>query len=166
MASENSITIEDVVGRLDPRVPRFVVVPAKAIAEWQLTGTTTVEVTLNGVGLGRRSLVPWGDDRKWSVTLTEPQCRKVGIDTGDRVTLVLKRTEEARPAELEELLTANAHARAAWERLTPAQQRMLREEILAAKQPETRRRRAERQLLGRRHPPDRRSPHPARRYTK
>ncbi len=149
MASDSSITIECVVGRLDPRVPRFVVVPAKAVAEWQLTGTTAVEVTLNGVDLGRRSLVPWGDDLKWSVTITEPQCRKVGVDTGDRVTLVLRRAEEARPAELEHLLATDVHARRAWERLTPAQQRMLREEVLAAKQPETRRRRAERQLLGR-----------------
>lgn len=147
MASEVPVTIEGVVARLDPRVPRFVVVPATAIAEWRLTGTTAVEVTLNGVDLGRRSLVPWGDDLKWSVTLTEPQCRRVGVDTGDPATLVLRRTEEARPAELEDLLATNAHARAGWERLTAAQQRMLREDVLAAKQPETRRRRAERQLL-------------------
>jgi hypothetical protein len=149
MVAASSITIEGVVGRLDPRVPRFVAVPAKAIAEWRLTGTTAVEATLNGVDLGRRSLVPGGDGLKWSITLTEPQCRRAGVGTGDRITLVLRRTEEARPAELEELLASNAQARAAWERLTPAQQRMLREDILAAKQASTRRRRAERQLLGR-----------------
>lgn len=149
MVTVSSITIEGVVSRLDPRVPRFVVVPAKAISAWELTETITIEASLNGVNLGRRSLVPWGDGLKWTVTLTEPQCRKAGVDTGDRVTLVLRRTEEARPAELEDLLASNAKARAVWQRLTSAQQRMLREDVLAAKQPETRRRRAERQLLGR-----------------
>lgn len=143
-----SVTIEAVVARKDPSLPRFIVVPAQAIASWQLTATTTVDATLNGIALGRRSLVPWGDGVRWFISLSEPQCRRAGVDTGDRVTLTLARTSEALPAELESLLAENAKARAAWQRLTAPQQRMLRENVLAAKQPATRRRRAERELLG------------------
>jgi len=50
------------------------------------------------------------------------------------------------PDELRELLDRDPRAQAAWQRLTPSQQRMLREEILAAKSPETRRKRAVRSL--------------------
>jgi uncharacterized protein YdeI (YjbR/CyaY-like superfamily) len=46
------------------------------------------------------------------------------------------------------LLKADRAARAAWDRLTRAQQRMLREVIGAAKQSATRERRARRVLLG------------------
>jgi len=57
-----------------------------------------------------------------------------------------RRASTALPAELSELLAKHKTARAAWERLTPAQQRMLREEVAAAKQSTTRARRAARML--------------------
>jgi len=44
------------------------------------------------------------------------------------------------------LIKNNSQARTRWERLTPGQKRMLREEILAAKQAATRERRAARAL--------------------
>ncbi len=50
------------------------------------------------------------------------------------------------PAELAELLAKNKAARAAWERLTPAQQRMLLEDVATAKTSTTRARRAARML--------------------
>jgi len=50
------------------------------------------------------------------------------------------------PSELAALIAKNKAARAAWERLTPAQQRMLRENVAAGKQPATRARRAAREL--------------------
>lgn len=50
------------------------------------------------------------------------------------------------PAELAALISKNRTARAAWERLTPPQQRMLSEDVAAAKGSVTRARRAARHL--------------------
>jgi uncharacterized protein YdeI (YjbR/CyaY-like superfamily) len=50
------------------------------------------------------------------------------------------------PDELAQLIESNSKARGRWEALTPAQQRMLHEEVLAAKQSETRAQRAARAL--------------------
>jgi hypothetical protein len=140
------LTIQTRVDRLDPRVPRFMIVPAKAVEPWGLTVTTTVEVSVNGIDIGRRSLTPWGDGLKWSISLNEPQCRKVGVDTGDKVTLTLRPASEELPAELAELLAGDTAARGRWEGMTEAQRRMLREEVGAGKQPATRMRRARKWL--------------------
>lgn len=78
--------------------------------------------------------------------LPDATCRKVGVDTGDVVALSLRVASEELPAELAQLIKQNPSARAQWEKFTPGQQRMLREEILAAKQPATRARRAARAL--------------------
>jgi uncharacterized protein YdeI (YjbR/CyaY-like superfamily) len=79
--------------------------------------------------------------------LSEALCRKAQINTGDRVDLNLRVASEELPEELAQLIANNSAARDAWKRLTPGQQRMLREEVLAASQPATRVRRA-RQSLG------------------
>lgn len=71
---------------------------------------------------------------------------KANVGTGDRVKLILKIASEELPEELAALIKKNSQARAGWEQLRPAQKRMLREEILAAKQPATRVRRAARAL--------------------
>lgn len=59
--------------KVDVRIERkhaelsaIVVVPATKLARWRLTGTTTVEGTLDGVALGRRSLKRW-DDERWFI---------------------------------------------------------------------------------------------------
>jgi hypothetical protein len=113
---------------------------------WKLQGTTTVEVTLNGVNIGRRSLKRWDDRDCWFMDLADAVCRKANVDTCVRVQLSLKVASEELPAELAQLIQRNSQARARWERLTPGQKRMLREEILTAKQPATRQRRAARAL--------------------
>ena len=74
---------------------------------------------------------------------------KAGVDTGDEVGLVLRRASEAMPAELERLLAEEPAARRAWDGLTAARRRALREHVAAAKRPATRVRRSERALLGR-----------------
>jgi uncharacterized protein YdeI (YjbR/CyaY-like superfamily) len=63
------------------------------------------------------------------------------------VKLSLRIAAEELPAELAHLIKNNPSARARWERLTHGQKRMLREEVLAAKQPATRERRATRSVF-------------------
>lgn len=141
------ITITAVIERKAeyPKLPRFLVIPSEVIAPWKLTGTTTIEGTINGSELGRRSLKYW-DAARWFIELPEPVCKRAGVDTGDRVELRIRIASEELPAELNELITNNAHAKKAWQSLSAGSQRMLREEILALKQPATRMRRARRAL--------------------
>ena len=127
-------------------LPRFICIPISKVDPWKLQGTTTVEVTMNGVDIGRRSLRRWDDRNCWWMDLSNDVCRKASVETGDRVNLSLKIASEELPAELAELIKKNSQARARWEGLTPGQRRMLREEILSAKQAETRARRAARAL--------------------
>lgn len=127
-------------------LPRFVCVPMAKVVPWKLQGTTTVEVTMNGVDIGRRSLKRWDDRNCWWMDLSNDVCRKANVETGDRVKLGLKIASEELPAELARLIKQNSQARARWERLTPGQKRMLREEVLSAKQAGTRARRAARAL--------------------
>jgi hypothetical protein len=127
-------------------LPRFVCVPMVEVDPWKLQGTTTVEVTINGVNIGRRSLKRWDERNSWWVDLSETACRQAEIGTGDRVNLILTIASEELPTELSELIETNREAFVRWERLTPGQQRTLREEVLAAKQSNTRERRAKRAL--------------------
>lgn len=127
-------------------LPRFVCIPMKAVDPWKLSGTTTVELTINGVSTGRRSLKRWDERNCWWMDLSNDVCRKAGVETGDVVKLGLTIAVDELPAELSELIAKNSAARRRWEGLTPGQQRMLREEILSAKQSATRARRAARGL--------------------
>jgi hypothetical protein len=124
----------------------FVVVPASKVAPWKLSATTTVEGTLDGIPLGRRSLHRW-DERRWFVELRRDHLEALGKGPGDRADLVLRLASAELPAELQALIASSPKARENWESCTAAQQRMLREEILAAKAPATRERRARRALL-------------------
>jgi Bacteriocin-protection, YdeI or OmpD-Associated/Domain of unknown function (DUF1905) len=127
-------------------LPRFVCVPISKVDPWKLQGTTTVEVMMNGVNVGRRSLKCWDDRGCWFIDLADAVCSKANVETGDRVKLSLKIGSEELPEEHTRLITKTRWARTRWERLTPGQKRMLREEILAAKQPATRARRVARAL--------------------
>jgi len=60
------------------------------------------------------------------------------------MTLRIAIADASLPAELQELIDTGARAKTNWLHLTSAQQRMLREEVASAKQPETRMRRARR----------------------
>jgi hypothetical protein len=136
-----SIQLTAVIARKDPRLPRFVIIPSSAIEAWRLSQTTVVEGTLNGHELGRRSLKKW-DERRWFIELPQPLCERAKVDTGSRIQLVLQIAADELPAELEHLLATNPAAKQAWDRLSPGSQRMLRENVAAAKQPATRARRA------------------------
>ena len=135
------------VARKQADLPRFLVVPATLVQAWGIDKTTTVDATINGIAVDRRTLKPWTQDW-WFITITEKDCRKTGIDTGVRVGVTLWRTADELPAELAEVLRQDARAQARWQSLTRSQQRMLRDEVAAAKQSATRHRRARRALVG------------------
>jgi outer membrane usher protein FimD/PapC len=88
MPTLNPVSITAKVARKQPDLPRFVVIPSSAVAEWGLTGTTPVDVTINGVAVERRNIKFW-DAAKWFFSITVKDCKKVGIDTGDTVELVI-----------------------------------------------------------------------------
>ena len=147
MPKIKEIIIQSTVIRHHPQFSRLVTIPLEEVDRWKLNGTTVVEGTINGVALGRRSLKRWDDRRCWWIDLPGPLCKKAKIDTGDRVSLRIHLASDELPAELKELLEDEPRAKARWDKLTIAQQRMLREEIFAAKGSETRKRRARKVLL-------------------
>lgn len=140
-----SLNLTAIIERKHPKLPRFVVVPSKTVAGWKLEGTTVVEGELNGVEMGRRTIKRW-DDERWFIELPEPLCRKAQVDTGDSVTITLRIAANDLPEELARLIADDPGAKARWEKLTPSQQRMLRENVASARQAVTRQRRAERAL--------------------
>lgn len=138
--------------RKHPDMAAFVVVPAAKVARFKLSATTTVEATLDGVPLGRRSLQRWDADR-WFVEIRQDHLEALGKAPGDRATLSITVASTALPVELQTLLDTVPAASARWQALTAAQRRMLREEILSAKTSPTRERRARRALLPAATPP-------------
>lgn len=146
MPKRKEITVTTKVIRHHPQLSRLATVPLDQIEPWKLTGTTTVEGTINDTDLGRRSLKRWDERKCWWIDLPEPLCKKAKLETGDEVRLSIRLASEDLPDELKDLLKNNPLARANWERLTEPQQRMLREDIFTAKTSATRRRRAERLL--------------------
>jgi hypothetical protein len=147
MKPPRTLEVNTVVEHKHEGLPRFVCIDVDTIAPWKLDITTTmVEGTLNGVDIGRCSPKGWDDRVCWWMDLPEQLCRKAKFDTGDQVTLSLRIASEGLPEELAKLITTNSAAKKSWQQLTTAPQRMLREEILAAKQPATRQRCARKAL--------------------
>lgn len=123
------------------KLPRYVVVPTHALAAWRIHQTTTIRGTINGFDLGRRSLKKWDHDR-WFIDLPEPICRRASVDVGQLVYLHIMVASEKLPDELHELISHNTKAHHAWNALTPGSQRIIRENVAAAKLANTRNRRA------------------------
>src|SRR5689334_17586964 len=136
------IVVSSKVIRHNPQFSRLVTIPIDEIAKWKLTETTTIEGTINGIELGRRSLKRWDERNCWWIDLPEPLCKKAKLETGDDVKLTIRLASEDLPPELEQLLKENSTAKANWTKLTPAQQRMLREDIFTARTSATRLKRA------------------------
>ena len=143
------IKLASTVIRHHPQFSRLVTIPLDVVAPWKLENTTVIEGTINGVDLGRRSLKRWDDRNCWWIDLPEPLCKKASLETGAAVELVIQRASEELPAELRNVLKENAAATRKWDKLTKAQQRMLREDLLSAKTSATRVKRAEKWLLDR-----------------
>jgi hypothetical protein len=145
----DSIQITTSVSRKSPSLPRFVEVPAYSVAPWDVSGTTPVEVSLNGVDIGRRNLKSWGHGRDcWFFELPATSCRKAGVDTGDDVAVRLTLATTELPSELSSLIKTNSDAMRRWEAMTASQQRMLADRVREAKQAATRERRAKGGLCG------------------
>jgi len=140
------VALRAVIERKDPKLARFVTIPAKAISAWSLRETTTLNVRINSVDVGRRNIKPWDDDR-WFIEIPDTACRLVGVDTGDHVELELLVADPELPTELQAVIDSDPAALRAWQGLTASQQRMLRENVAAAKRPETRLARARRELF-------------------
>lgn len=134
------IHLTGTIERKHPTLPRYVVVPGELVSAWNLTGTAIVTGTLNGVPLGRRGFKAW--DCNWFFEIPQPLCRKAGVDTGSTVEIELELAPGEFPEELQWLIDRIPAARAAWDSLTPSQQRMLREYVAVAKQSPARIRRA------------------------
>ena len=143
---KKQISVVAKVIRHNPQFSRLVTIPLEEIEPWKLTGTTTVEGTINGTDLGRRSLKRWDERDCWWIDLPNPLCKKAKLETGDEVTLAIHPASEDLPEELQELLSTNLIAKALWDTLTKSQQRMLREDVFAIKTPAARRRRVEKLL--------------------
>jgi hypothetical protein len=141
--ADEKIFFDAVIERIAAEVPRFIVYPGKA---WDETETFIVEVSLNGISIGLRNLIPW-KERGWHFGLSQPMCQKVGVDTGDRVHVAMRRLGDAQPYELQELLQNDSKAQKAWSALSTGERRDFVLFVADAKKPETRARRA-RRLLG------------------
>jgi len=142
-ARNESICFDALIERIAQEVPRFVVYPGKA---WDETGTFIVDVSLNGIPIGLRSLIPW-KERGWHFGLSQPMCNKVGVETGDRVHAEMRRPGDARPQELKDLLKSNPRAQKAWNALPRGTQRDFMLHVAGAKNSETRMRRAKKLLV-------------------
>lgn len=145
MPKTQLITINSTVSRHHPQFSRLVTIPLDVVAPWKLSDTTVIEGKINDTDLGRRSMKRWDDRDCWWIDLPEPLCKRAKLETGDEVTLKIRLASEELPVELNQVLK-NRDARAKWDQLTAAQQRMLREEIYSAKSSEARTRRAKKQL--------------------
>src|SRR6185369_2980706 len=141
MAQPKPITVTSTVTRHHPQFSRLVTIPLDVVAPWKLSETTVIEGTINDTELGRRSMKRWDDRNCWWIDLPEPLCKRAKLETGDEVTLKIRLASEDLPDELSQVLK-DRKARAKWNTLTQAQQRMLREDIYAAKSSEARTRRA------------------------
>lgn len=139
---DEQVSFDAVVERISPEVPRFVVYRGKA---WDETGTFIVDVSLNKIPIGLRSLLP-RKERGWHFILSQPVCRKAGVETGDRVHIEMTRPGDARPQELQELLKNNPKGWKAWNALPAGERRDLILFVADGKKPETRMRRARRLL--------------------
>ena len=91
------ISVSSKVIRHHPQLSRLVTIPLDKIAPWKLTETTTVEGTINGIELGRRSLKRWDERKCWWIDLPEPLCKKAKVDTGDSVELTIRLASEDLP---------------------------------------------------------------------
>jgi hypothetical protein len=79
---QESISFSARILRKQPELPRYVVVDPDHVAGRQ--AAFPAKVSLNGCPEFERNVRPWGKGSDvFFFNLTEPQCRKAGVDTGD-----------------------------------------------------------------------------------
>lgn len=143
MSANLKATLTTKLQRKDPSLPVFVVIPAKVVAPWKLSGTTVIEGTANGYSFGRRTIKAWGKGiDAWFVEFTAPICKATGMSVGDQVTLELRIADTSVPKELESVLSSSAALSKTWSKLPDRAKRDASEYVRAAKNAATRERRA------------------------
>lgn len=123
------------IERKQESLPCFAIIP-KDIALKGGESTYMAEASVNGVSIGRRSIKPWGDRKRWFIEFTRPQMETLGLDIGDEITLELKSTQ-AEPDELIDALRQRGLLDA-WKTVTPSRRRLAAEQIFEAKSETTR----------------------------
>ena len=84
-----SITFSARILRKQEDLPRYIVVPAEEIADRD--GAFTAQVTLDGSPPFERNIRPWGKGSEvFFFNLTAAQCKKAGVDTGDRCNVTIQ----------------------------------------------------------------------------
>lgn len=77
------------VERKDETLPRYVTIPRVELARRGIHARVTVSGALAGVPFEDRNVHPW-DDERFFMNLPQTLCRRAGVDTGDRVRLLLE----------------------------------------------------------------------------
>ena len=118
-------------------------VPRDVATELAFKGRPKVKAVIAGVQY-RGSLMPMGDGTFGLGVLKSIQEEK-DIDAGDVITVELEPDTDERkveaPADLAAALKRNAHAAAAWEKLSHTNKKEIARSLEQAKKPETRERR-------------------------
>jgi hypothetical protein len=71
---KSTLNVTSTIEHKHKGLPRFVCVPISKVDPWKLQGTTTVEVPMNGVNVGRRSLKRWDDRGCWFIDPADAVC--------------------------------------------------------------------------------------------
>lgn len=111
-------------------------IPARFIRDWSLITTTTVEGTINGHPLGRRSIKDSGpktDD--WYMALTKDLAEAIDARKGDEVEIELRLADMTMPEEMAARMESDPEFARAYEALKPNHKRKAIEHYLEAKTP-------------------------------
>ncbi|MEM7123577.1 MAG: YdeI/OmpD-associated family protein [Pseudomonadota bacterium] len=130
--------------RHQPDLPIYLMVPADVVSSLGAAATFVVEVSVNAIAIGRRSIKPWGDGQRWFMELTKPQCGRLRVDEGDEVDVTVSDAPQTPPA-LEAALAENKLADR-WARMNASDRRMISEHIFDAKKDATRAARVDRTI--------------------
>jgi hypothetical protein len=95
------------IERKHAKLPRYVVIPAHILQAWELTGTTIVVGTLNGVDMGRRGLKNWVRRKGMVLRAVKTAMPYRAVDTGDVITLTFAPCDPV-PTEVRALISSNA----------------------------------------------------------
>jgi hypothetical protein len=132
--SAQTIRIQTVLQRKDPRLPVFIRIPGKAVASWNLTGWITVEGSLNGHEFGRRTIKDWGKDSPdWFVEFLKPFLYAVKLEPGDAVDVTLRQADMTIPPEMVDRMKSDPSFADAYDALIPNHKRNAIEYYLEAK---------------------------------
>lgn len=96
---QSEIVFSSRILRKQADLPRYIVVKPEHVQG--RTGSFPALVRLNGSPPFERNIRPWGKGSDvFFFNLTEPQCRKAGLDTGDECVVTIQPMTEARNEDL------------------------------------------------------------------